>query len=105
MNCTRLRNLYRRIETCRRSQPKAKDLVAIARALGRKKADRGKEPTYESTEFPELRPLSIPMHKGRDLPPGTRNSILSQLDEDVTAWEERLSRQERINGDGGRGSE
>jgi len=35
-------------------------------------------------------PLSIPHHGGRDLAPGTRNSILNVLEADVLAWEERL---------------
>lgn len=55
---------------------------------------------YESKPFPHLRPLSIPNHKGRDMAPGTRNSILNQLEEDADAWEEEIERQERGNGDG-----
>jgi hypothetical protein len=51
---------------------------------------RGREPMWESTEFEELFVLSIPHHGGRDLAPGTRNSILDQLENDVLAWEERL---------------
>jgi hypothetical protein len=45
---------------------------------------------WESVPFPELRPLSIPDHKGRDMPRGTKNSILDQLEEDLLAWEQRL---------------
>jgi len=66
--------------------------------LGRKKVNRGKEPMYENDAFPHLRPLSIPNHKGRDLPLGTKNSILTQLEDDQAAWEEALFRQERGNG-------
>jgi hypothetical protein len=58
---------------------------------------------YESEIFPHLRPLSIPNHKGRDMPPGTKNSILNQLEDDVDAWDEALSRQERGNGRGNGG--
>ncbi len=56
---------------------------------------------YASELFPHLRPLSIPNHKGRDLPLGTKNSILDQLEEDLDAWDEAFSRQERGNGDDG----
>jgi hypothetical protein len=81
----------------RRSQPKAIELVRIAKALGRIDVNRGKEPTWVNAEFPELRPLSIPMHKGRDLSPGTRDSILTQLEDDMIAWEERIFQEERRN--------
>ena len=97
MNRNKLRALSRRIEEYRRSQPKAKDLEALAKALGRKVANRGKEPTFVSTEFPNLRPLSIPSHKCRDLATGTKNSILIQMEDDVIAWDDRLSEQERQN--------
>jgi hypothetical protein len=90
MRKAKLRKLRRQADSYRDSQPKAAALVSLAIGLGRKKVTRGKEPTYESAEFPKLRPLSIPMHKGRDLPLGTKNSILSQLDDDFLAWDERL---------------
>jgi hypothetical protein len=48
---------------------------------------------WESAEFVDLRVLAIPDHGGRDLSPGTRNSILNQLEDDVLAWEERLGEQ------------
>lgn len=95
MNRRRLENLRRKVEACRRSQPKAEELEALAKALGRKMAKRGKEPTFVSKSFPNLRPLSIPNHKGRDLATGTKNSILNQLDDDFLAWDERLAEQER----------
>lgn len=97
MNRRRLENLRRKVEACRRAQPKAEALQALAKALGRKKANRGKEPTFVNTAFPMLRPLSIPKHKGRDLPTGTKNSILDQMDEDLIAWDERLAEQERAD--------
>ncbi|MBV9636642.1 MAG: type II toxin-antitoxin system HicA family toxin [Methylobacteriaceae bacterium] len=51
---------------------------------------RGKEPMWESAEFDELYVLAIPRHGNRDLAPGTKKSILDQLEDDVLAWEERL---------------
>jgi hypothetical protein len=98
MDRRRLTRIRRKAAALRRSQPKARELVALATQLGRKKVDRGKEPMYESDAFPHLRPLSIPNHKGRDMPSGTKNSILTQLEDDLDAWEEALFRQERGNG-------
>src|ERR1700723_3551375 len=89
MNRKKLRGLRTEWERLKNSQPKARELISLARKLGRELVDRGKEPMYESTVF-NLRPLSIPNHKGRDMAPGTRNSILDQLDEDFIEWEQRL---------------
>jgi hypothetical protein len=100
MDQKRLRKLRREMEGLRRSQPKAMTLVSFARKLGRKKVSRGKEPTYESEEFLDSWPLTIPIHKGRDLAPGTRDSILDQLDDDLQRWEERLMAEKHMNGDG-----
>ena len=57
--------------------------------LGRRQDKRGKEPTWVNDELP-VYPLSIPHHGGRDLAPGTRNSILNALEGDAIVWEERL---------------
>jgi hypothetical protein len=65
--------------------------------------NRGKEPTFESEAFPNLRPLAIPNHKGRDMPRGTKNSILTQLEDDIDAWDETVASQERGNGRGSGG--
>lgn len=100
MKRRRLENLRREVEACRHGQPKAERLQTLAKALGRKQENRGKEPTFVSKVFLNLRPLSIPKHKGRDLPTGTKNSILTQLDEDLIAWDDRLTEQERANGSG-----
>lgn len=66
-----------------------RDLERIAKSLGRRKFDRGKEPTYISEAFPnELRPLTIPGHV--TIKRGTALSILNQLEEDVFKWKEWL---------------
>ncbi len=70
----------------RRSPQKASALESMAKRLGRKRVKRGKEPTWEHTELSGF-PLSIPHHGNRDLPPGTRNSILNVFEDDVAAWE------------------
>src|SRR6266851_877496 len=98
-----LTKLRRELEGLRNSQPKATDLQRLAERLGRIKENRGKHPMYGNGAFPHLRPLSIPNHKGRDLPLGTKNSILNQLEEDLDAWDAALSRQG--HGNGGNGSQ
>ncbi len=55
---------------------------------------RGKEPTWQSLDFPDLRPLTIPDHGSADLSQGVKFSILNQLDDDVNAWDEKLSQEE-----------
>jgi len=94
MNRKTLDKLKRELASCRRSQQKAADLESLARRLGRKPVKRGKEPMWESTEFDHLFPISIPHHGGRDLAPGTRKSILNDLEDDILAWEERLDEEE-----------
>jgi hypothetical protein len=100
MNRKKLEKIRSEVSGLRRSQPKAKDLEAIAKALGRKEVKRGKEPTFASEAFPSLRPLSIPSHKGRDLSTGVKHSILSQLEEDIATWDEFISQQEREHDNG-----
>lgn len=68
----------------------AADLVAIARALGRHRYSRGKEPTYVRVALPALPPpLSIPAHAG-DLKVGTVRSIVDVLLNDVELWNDFL---------------
>jgi hypothetical protein len=98
MDRKRLQKIRREAESLRDTQAKAAALQRLARRLGREKVNRGKEPMYESEPFPNLRPLSIPMHKGRDMPTGTKNSILNQLEEDIDAWHELITKQGRENG-------
>jgi hypothetical protein len=92
MNRKRLNKFKRQLHQLRRSSARASDVEALAFKLGRKKREgkRSKEPTWLSTEFDNLPPLSIPHHGGRDLPIGTKNSILSQLEDDIAEWEQRL---------------
>ena len=80
----------------RRSPQKAKDLESVATRLGRYKHNRGKEPMWMSGQF-TLPPLAIPHHGGRDVPTGTKNSILNQLEDDILEWEDWI--EEHGNGD------
>ncbi len=90
MTSKRLRRLQKRLQGLRGSPRKPRELEALAKAFGRTRAKRGKEPTWVSTVFPLLRPLSIPHHSG-DLKRGTTESILDHLERfDLAAWEERL---------------
>jgi hypothetical protein len=45
---------------------------------------------WESQEFPDLFPLAIPDHGGKDISPGTQRTILNLLEDDVLRWEEQL---------------
>jgi hypothetical protein len=90
MDRKKLDKCQRELEALRRGQQKARKLQALAKKLGRKKVKRGKEPTWES-DLPGCYPLSIPDHGGKDIPPGTCNSILDQLEGDIIAHETTLS--------------
>jgi len=90
MTPRKLQKLKLQLDSLRRSQAKARDLESLASKLGRKKIKRGSEPTWESEVFAHLYPLSIPHHGGKDIPIGTRRSIIDRLEEDVLAWETRL---------------
>jgi hypothetical protein len=87
----------------RRAPQKAADLEGIARRLGRKRINRGKHPMWESQDFPKLYVLSIPDHGSKDLPVGTRNSILDQLEDDILAWEELIQAEEEHENDNNTG--
>ena len=69
---------------------KSTELESLARRLGRKRANIGKEPTWVSEELPNRWPVSIPSHPG-DLNRFTARSILDQLEGDLDEYEEMLS--------------
>lgn len=94
MNRKKLQKIKAELAQRRRSPQKARELQSLAARLGRKVENRGKHPMWVSTEFDELYPLSIPDHSGRDLSPGVRKIILNQLEDDILAWEERLSEED-----------
>jgi antitoxin HicB len=90
MNRKKLTRLRREWEQMWRSPQKASTLSGLAERLGRTRVKRGKHPMWES-HFDHLYVLSIPYHGQRDLPPGTRNAILDQLEADLIAWDEWLT--------------
>jgi hypothetical protein len=77
---------------------KARELVAFAERLGRRRANRGKEPTYLSILLPGARPISIPGHSG-DLKKGTTLSILDDLRTDLDRLKEIATKEGGDNGD------
>lgn len=92
MNKKTLKNVERRIRSLHAGSGnvRRRQLVSLAKTLGRKESNRGKEPTYISTVFPDMRPVSIPSHPGA-LPRFTVESILDQLDgDDVVRWQQAL---------------
>ena len=89
MTLARLKKIKQRLNELRKNahnlQPN--DLIRLARALGRKRFKRGKEPTYISPI--SVRPLSIPYHSTA-LKQGTARNILDQLEQDIYQYEELL---------------
>jgi hypothetical protein len=106
MHRRRLEKIKREIARARRATLKAADLEGFARRLGRRKrkGKQGGEPMWDS-ELPDLYPLAIPHHGGRDIAPGTQRSILDQLEEDILAWEERIDDDENDERDSSSGEE
>lgn len=91
MNRKKLDQLKARHAHLHRNSAKTGDLVDLATSLGRKAVKRGKHPMYESEPFPNLFALSIPFHGGAaDVAIGTKRSILTQLEDDLSEWEGRL---------------
>lgn len=68
---------------------KPKKLQALARSLGRKLDNRGKEPNWINPNFRDLRPVSIPDHPG-DMNRFTAQNVLHSLEEDIEHWEASL---------------
>ena len=90
MDKRKLSRLRKRIQDLRArlGNIKSRELESLARALGRKRDDRGKEPTFISELLPQSRPLSIP-HYAKTLKRGTAGNILDQLEKDLDAFEEQ----------------
>jgi hypothetical protein len=95
MTKKKLNRIRRKLDVLRAGAAglRSHQLVQIAKSLGRRRSNRGKEPTYVSDPFPDLRPVSIPSHRGT-LNRFTASSILDQLDEDVFRWEEEFEQEE-----------
>jgi hypothetical protein len=95
MNKKKIAKLRRELKQLRDAKYSLKrsDLTGFAGKVGRKEdTSRGKEPTYVSVFFPELRPLSIPGH--REVNPFTANSILDTLEADLDKLEAWVDEQE-----------
>lgn len=90
MNVKKLKKIEIEMERMRSGTASARDLEAVAIKLGRLKSNRGKEPTWISKHFSNLRPVSIPHHGNKDLKHGTKNSILNDLEEDLFSWYEEI---------------
>jgi len=100
MKRVKLNKIIQRMEACRRRGGiGAAELESLAQELGRVRSKRGKEPTWISERFPDLRPLSIPHHGSRDLNRFTAGSIIDQLELDLERWEEVMASEEAEEGD------
>jgi hypothetical protein len=89
MNIRKLRGCEQKLAKLRKGVPNSRQLEVLAKALGRRHAKRGKEPTWVSVVFPNLRPVAIPRHSSN---PNkfTADSILNQLEEDIIRYKEML---------------
>lgn len=93
MSPAKLKKIKRQLEEMLRSPQNRnyKDLVSLAKQLGRTQEKRGKEVNYTRKRDPALSPpLSIPQHPG-DVKIGTALSIIDALLSDVDDWEIFLS--------------
>ena len=93
MDRKKLDKLRLKLEAMRGVPQKSRDVASLVEHLGRKREDRGKEPTWVCEDF-DLPNLTIPMHPG-DLKRGTQNNILNQIEDDFIAWELKLDSDER----------
>jgi hypothetical protein len=86
-----LKKLRNRLEALRNKSGNLRRnvLVNMARSLGRKPSDRGKEPTFVNPLLPHRVPISIPSHPGA-LARYTAEGIIDQLEQDLSAFEEEL---------------
>lgn len=93
MNKKKLKKIQGKIRSLRAGSGNIRlhQITEVAGKLGRKPKDRGKHLTYESEQFPDLRPLPVPSHPVA-LNPITAENILDQLDEDCLRWEEYLNK-------------
>ena len=77
---------------------KPAELIRLVESLGRKRGNRGKEPTWvPNPKDPTRRPISIPCHPGT-LKKGTAKGILLQIEEDIETLEQRLENESEGNG-------
>lgn len=92
MNRRKLRGLKSDLASLQsRGGVRPRELEDFARSLGRKLYDRGSHPTWVSTIFSDLPPVSIPNHGGRDLNRFTKNGILDQLEADIERFEAQIA--------------
>jgi len=99
MNAKHLAKIKKTLLAMQRSPRghKSLEFEGLARALGRERDSRGKEPTYVRRQPPAFaRPLSIPDHK-TDVKVGTAASIIDALLSDVTEWEKYLQGVEHVS--------
>jgi hypothetical protein len=86
MKPSKILKLENELIRLRKTPQNARAIQKLAKALGRTKVTRGKEPNWINLNFSTLPPVSIPDHGGKDLAIGTRSSILNQLEDDLTEW-------------------
>ena len=101
MDKKKLIKIQPELDRMRQASVKASEIQGLAKKLGRRLTKRGKEPMWENERFEDLPVLAIPDHGGKDLSPGVKHSVLNQLEDDIQAWDELLSKNGSSNGDAG----
>jgi hypothetical protein len=94
MDERKLGRISQRHSKLRGASRKPRELESLAKALGRRLANRGKHPTWVSDPFQTLRPVSIP-HHSKDILPRVVESILDGLEMDIWAWREELNKEKQ----------
>lgn len=97
MDKKKLKKIIEKIRSLRAGSANVhrRELISVAQKMGRKEFNRGKEPTFISTVFPELRPITIPSHPG-SMPIGTVKNILIQFEDDVFRWQQEFDKTKDI---------
>lgn len=91
MDSKRLKKIKKTLNDLR-SKPnniRSKELIKLAKSLGRRLFKRGHEPNYLSDLLPRSRPISIPNHPGA-MARFTAENILDQLEQDIFDLEESI---------------
>ena len=95
MTRNKLKKLWKELARLRAGVQRAREIQAFAKKVGRRSVLRGKEPAWESIEFPSLNSITIPDHGSKDLSTGVQRQLLDYLEDDLLAFEERLDEEEK----------
>ena len=106
MERKKLNRLQRDLRAARRAPQTEADLADLARRCGREVRSGSNHPMWISPMFPTHRPFPISRHGGNPIvAPHVRKVILSALEADLMAWEDKLELEEQASSNGGEGED